>query len=356
MSSSFGTVLKVSMFGQSHSRGIGAVVDGLPSGEAIDMERVKAFMRRRAPGNAAHSTARREPDEPVVYSGLVDGRTCGAPLMALIENADQRSGDYDALRDTPRPGHADYTARVKYGDSADLSGGGHFSGRLTAPICFAGAAALQVLERRGVAVRARIFEIAGIRDAEGDLAGVTDKEFPVIDDRAGVMMREAVERARLDGDSVGGVVECAVDGVPKGVGEPMLDGVESVLSRLMFAIPAVRGVEFGAGFTAARMRGSAHNDAFVLEDGQIRTATDHHAGILGGITTGMPIVFRVAFKPTASIAKPQRTVNLAENREVTIQVGGRHDPCVVPRAVPVVEAMAALGILDLMMVANSAKI
>lgn len=356
MSSSFGTVLKVSMFGQSHSRGIGAVVDGLPSGEAIDMERVKAFMRRRAPGNAAHSTARREPDEPVVYSGLVDGRTCGAPLMALIENADQRSGDYDALRDTPRPGHADYTARVKYGDSADLSGGGHFSGRLTAPICFAGAAALQVLERRGVAVRARIFEIAGIRDAEGDLAGVTDKEFPVIDDRAGVMMREAIERARLDGDSVGGVVECAVDGVPKGVGEPMLDGVESVLSRLMFAIPAVRGVEFGAGFTAARMRGSAHNDAFVLEDGQIRTATDHHAGILGGITTGMPIVFRVAFKPTASIAKPQRTVNLAENREVTIQVGGRHDPCVVPRAVPVVEAMAALGILDLMMVANSAKI
>lgn len=356
MSSSFGTILKVSIFGQSHSRGIGAVVDGLPPGEAIDMERVKAFMRRRAPGNAAHSTARREPDEPIVYSGLVDGRTCGAPLMALIENAYQRSGDYDALRDTPRPGHADYTARVKYGDSADLSGGGHFSGRLTAPICFAGAAALQVLERRGVTVRARIFEIAGIRDAEGDLAGVTDKEFPVIDDRAGVMMREAVERARLDGDSVGGVVECAVDGVPKGVGEPMLDGVESVLSRLMFAIPAVRGVEFGAGFTAARMRGSAHNDAFVLEDGQIRTATDHHAGILGGITTGMPIVFRVAFKPTASIAKPQRTVNLAENREVTIQVGGRHDPCVVPRAVPVVEAMAALGILDLMMVANSAKI
>jgi chorismate synthase len=357
MSSSFGTILKVSVFGQSHSKGIGAVVDGLPPGEAIDLERVKAFMQRRAPGNAAHSTTRKEPDEPTVFSGLVDGKTCGAPLMALIENTSQRSSDYDVLRHTPRPGHADYTARVKYGDSADLSGGGHFSGRLTAPICFAGAAALQVLERRGVTARARIFEIAGIQDAfEGDLTGVQAKEFPVIDDQAGARMREAIERARLDGDSVGGVVECVVEGVPAGVGEPMLDGVESVLSRLLFAIPAVKGVEFGAGFAAARMRGSAHNDPFILEDGRVRTATNRHAGILGGITTGIPIVFRVAFKPTASIVKPQRTVNLAENREVTIQVGGRHDPCVVPRAVPVVEAMAALGILDLMMIANSAKI
>jgi chorismate synthase len=357
MSSSFGTILKVSVFGQSHSAGIGAVVDGLPSGETIDMERVRAFMRRRAPGNADHATKRKEPDEPIVFSGLVEGKTCGAPLMALIENTNQRSSDYDALQDTPRPGHADYTAYVKYGDSADLAGGGHFSGRLTAPICFAGAAALQVLEKRGVAVRARISEIAGIQDAfEGDLTGVAEKAFPVIDDRAGAMMREAIERARLDGDSVGGVVECVLDGVPAGLGEPMLDGVESVLSRLLFAIPAVRGVEFGAGFAAARMRGSAHNDAFIMEDGAIRTVTNRHAGVLGGITTGMPVVFRVAFKPTASIAKPQRTVNLRENREETIQVGGRHDPCVVPRAVPVVEAMAALGILDLMMIASGAKI
>jgi chorismate synthase len=357
MSSSFGTILKVSVFGQSHSAGIGAVVDGLPSGETIDMERVRAFMRRRAPGNADHATKRKEPDEPIVFSGLVGGKTCGAPLMALIENTNQRSSDYDALQDTPRPGHADYTAYVKYGDSADLAGGGHFSGRLTAPICFAGAAALQVLEKRGVAVRARISEIAGIQDAfEGDLTGVAEKAFPVIDDRAGARMREAIERARLDGDSVGGVVECVLDGVPAGLGEPMLDGVESVLSRLLFAIPAVRGVEFGAGFAAARMRGSAHNDAFIMEDGAIRTVTNRHAGVLGGITTGMPVVFRVAFKPTASIAKPQRTVNLRENREETIQVGGRHDPCVVPRAVPVVEAMAALGILDLMMIANGAKI
>ncbi len=354
MSSSFGTILKVSVFGQSHSVGIGAVVDGLPSGEAIDMVRVQAFMQRRAPGNAAHSTRRKEPDEPKVFSGLVDGRTCGAPLMALIENTSQRSGDYDALRDTPRPGHADYTARVKYGDSVDLSGGGHFSGRLTAPICFAGAVAMQILERRGVSVRARISEIAGIQDAyEGDLSGVAAKDFPVIDDRAGVMMREAIERARLEGDSVGGVIECAIGGLPAGLGEPMLDGVESVLARLLFAIPAVRGVEFGAGFAAARMRGSVHNDPFILEDGHIRTAANRHAGILGGITTGMPIVFRVAFKPTASIAKPQHTVNLREMREETIQVGGRHDPCVAPRAVPVVEAMAALGILDLMMIANA---
>ncbi len=351
MSSSFGTLVKVSVFGQSHSAGIGAVVDGLPSGEPIDMARVRAFMQRRAPGNAAFATKRREPDEPKVLAGLVDGRTCGAPLMALIENTNQRPGDYDALRDTPRPGHADYTARMKYGDSVDLSGGGHFSGRLTAPICFAGAVAMQILERRGVSVRARIAEIAGILDVfEGDLKSVAEKEFPVIDDRAGAMMREAIERARLDGDSVGGVIECVADGLPVGLGEPMADGVESVISRLMFAIPAVRGVEFGVGFAAARMRGSAHNDPFILEDGRVRTATNRHAGVLGGITTGMPIVCRVAFKPTASISKLQHTVNLKENREDTIQVGGRHDPCVVPRAVPVVEAMAALGLLDLMMI------
>jgi len=353
MSSSFGALLRVSVFGQSHSAAIGAVVDGLPSGEAIDMEKVRAFMGRRAPGNAAHSTRRREPDEPRILSGLVDGVTCGAPLAALIENTDQRSGDYDALRWTPRPGHADYTARVKYGDSADLRGGGHFSGRLTAPVCFAGAVAMQVLERRGVAVRARIFEIAGIQDAfSGGLDGVAAKEFPVIDDAAGARMREAIERARLDGDSVGGVVECVAEGVPPGIGEPMMDGVESVLARLMFAIPAVRGIEFGAGFAAARMRGSAHNDAFVLEDGRVRTGTNRHAGALGGISTGMPIAFRVAFKPTASISKPQRTVDLKQMREANLSVGGRHDPCVVPRAVPVVEAMAALAILDLMLVAR----
>ena len=356
MSSSFGTILKVSVFGQSHSAAIGAVVDGLPSGETIDMARVAAFMRRRAPGNAAFATTRNEPDEVKVLSGLVDGKTCGAPLMALIENVSQRPGDYDALRDTPRPGHADYTARVKYGDTADLSGGGHFSGRLTAPICFAGAVAMQVLEKRGVSVRAHIDEIVGVQDSfSGDLNGVSEKDFPVLDDRAGVLMREAIERARLDGDSVGGIIECVLEGLPAGIGEPMLDGVESVLSRLLFAIPAVRGVEFGAGFAAARMRGSAHNDAFIIENDQIKTATNRHAGILGGITTGMPIVFRVAFKPTASISKPQKTVNLKEMREETIRVGGRHDPCVVPRAVPVVEAMAALGILDLLMIANAVK-
>ncbi len=357
MSSSFGTIVKVSVFGQSHSEAIGAVVDGLPSGEAIDMERVHAFMRRRAPGNAAHATKRREPDEPKVLSGFVDGKTCGAPLMALIENTDQRSGDYDALKNLPRPGHADFTARVKYGDSVDLRGGGHFSGRLTAPICFAGAVAKQILERRGIVVRARIYEIGGILDAfEGDLAAVEAKEFPVFDDRAGVMMREAVERARLDGDSVGGVVECVAEGLPAGLGEPMMDSVESTLARLMFSIPAVRGVEFGAGFAAARMRGSTHNDAFVVENGRILTGSNRHAGVLGGITTGMPVVFRVAFKPTSSIAKPQRTVNLAEMREETLSVGGRHDPCVVPRAVPVVEAMAALALIDLYMIRSGQKI
>jgi chorismate synthase len=354
MSSDFGRLLRVGVFGQSHSAAIGAVIDGLPAGEPIDMDAVRAFMKRRAPGSAAHTTRRKEPDEPRVLSGLVDGTTCGAPLAALIENTNARPSDYAELKDTPRPGHADYTARMKYGDAVDLSGGGHFSGRITAPICFAGAVAMQVLSRRGISVHAHIAEIAGIADAaRGDLSQVAQKEFPVLDDGAGVLMREAIERARLEGDSVGGMVSCVAEGLPAGLGEPMLGGVESVLARLLFAIPAVRGVEFGAGFAATRMRGSAHNDAFILEDGRIRTASNRHGGVLGGITTGMPLMLRVAFKPTASISKPQRTVHLGEMRQAQISVGGRHDPCVVPRAVPVVEAMVALGILDMLLIARA---
>lgn len=349
MSSSYGKNLRVSIFGQSHSAAIGAVVDGLPPGEPIDWDEVLHFMARRAPGRNQHSTQRRESDEPRVLSGLVEGKTCGAPLCAVIENRDARSQDYDKLRNLPRPSHADYTSTVKYEGHGDMRGGGHFSGRLTAPLCFAGAVALQILARRGVQIGARIAEIAGVPDGDGpDFLAAREKEFPVLDDRQGEAMRAAIEAARLDGDSVGGVVEARAYGVPPGLGDPMFGGMENELAHWVFAIPAVRGLEFGAGFAAARMRGSQHNDPFVMRDGRVETQTNRHGGILGGITSGMPVVMRVAFKPTPSIAREQDTVNLAEGTAAKLTIGGRHDPCIVPRAVPCVEAAMALAILDRM--------
>jgi len=349
MSSSYGKNVRVSIFGQSHSEAIGAVVDGLPSGEYIDMEAVQRFMARRAPGKNAYSTARREADAPRVLSGLVEGVTCGAPLCAMIENGDQRSKDYDRLKNMPRPSHADYTATIKYGGFADMRGGGHFSGRMTAPLCFAGAAAMQILARRGIQIGARIAEIAGVEDGDAqDFLVARDKEFPVLDDAQGEKMRQAIAAARQEGDSVGGIVEVRAYGVPAGLGDPMFDGMENELAHWMFAIPAVRGVEFGAGFASARLRGSQHNDTFTMKDGRVETRTNNHGGILGGITSGMPIVMRVAFKPTPSIVMEQDTVNLAEGCEAKLVIGGRHDPCIVPRAVPCVEAAMALAILDRM--------
>lgn len=354
MSSSYGNHLRVSIFGQSHSEAIGSVVDGLPAGEAIDLEEVRRFMRRRAPGQNAHSTARKEADEPRVLSGLAGGFTCGAPLCALIENTNARSGDYDSLKNRPRPSHADYTAFVKYQGFADARGGGHFSGRLTAPLCFAGAVALQILARRGVTVGARIAEIAGVCDGpaeeEARFLSAREKEFPVADDDRGAQMREAIAAAKREGDSVGGVVEARAYGLPAGLGEPMFGGMENELAHWLFAIPAVRGVEFGAGFAAARMRGSEHNDPFYFdEEGRVRTRANRHGGVLGGITSGMPLLVRAAFKPTPSIAREQETVNLQTGQAETLVVGGRHDPCIVPRAVPCVEAAVALAILDAML-------
>lgn len=349
-----GKHIQVSVFGQSHSKAIGAVIDGLPAGVKIDSEKVAAFMRRRAPGNTKYSTKRREADEPVVLSGLVDGVTCGAPLGFLIENTNTRSSDYDNLRAVPRPGHADYPANVRYGGYQDVAGGGHFSGRLTAPLCFAGAVCLQILEQKGVKVQAHIYELAGVRDIPFDPITITDarpseKVFPVISDACGEEMQAEIEKARMSADSVGGIVECAVTGMPAGLGDPMFDGVENQLSRNIFGVPAVKGLEFGNGFACAKLRGSQNNDPYTIdENGKIVTTSNNNGGILGGITSGMPILFRVAVKPTSSIGKEQQSVNLNTMQPEKLVVHGRHDPCIVPRAVPVIEAVTAITMLDIL--------
>lgn len=346
MSSSFGENIRVSIFGQSHSGAIGVTVDGLPAGEKIDLAQLQRFLDRRAPGRNDYSTARREADVPEILCGLKDGLTCGAPLTAIIRNGDVRSQDYEALRTTPRPGHADFTAQVKYGGAQDAAGGGHFSGRLTAPLCIAGGICLQLLAREGIVVISRIASIAGVAD-EGELTGSTaEKDFPVVSDARGEEMRATIEAAHTEGDSVGGVIECAVLGVPAGLGDPMFDGMENRIAAIIFGIPAVKGIEFGAGFAAAAMRGSENNDAFALQDGRVVTKTNHCGGILGGITTGMPIRFRTAIKPTPSIAHEQESVDLDTMQNVKLRVGGRHDPCIVPRAVPCVEAAAAIAVYD----------
>lgn len=357
MSSMIGDKVRVSVFGESHGPAIGVVVDGLPAGEAIDLEAVQAFMRRRAPGGKAYATRRREADQPEILAGMLNGITDGAPLAAMIRNTDTRSGDYANLAVVPRPGHADYTAELRYHGFQNRAGGGHFSGRLTAALVFAGAVCAQALERRGVTVGAHLQSVADVDDDRYDpvavtaeqLRAVSAKEFPVLADGRGEAMRAAIEAARLACDSVGGVIECVAVGLPGGLGAPMFDGVENQLARALFGIPAVRGVEFGEGFAATRLRGSQHNDAFEVRNGGVRTVTNRHGGVLGGITSGMPLVVRVAIKPTASIAQPQRSVDLATLEPTELRVQGRHDPCIAPRAVPVVEAVTAITLLDLLL-------
>ena len=359
MSSEFGNLVRVSVFGQSHGRAIGVVVDGLPAGEAVDREELQRFLDRRRPGGSPLSTARRETDVPEFLSGLEDGRTCGAPLCAVIQNADQHSKDYGGLQDKPRPGHADYTAWAKWGGQADMRGGGHFSGRLTAPLCVAGGIAKQILARRGVFVGAHLAAVAGIPDQPFPLRPtaalfeeIAARPFPVLDEAAGERMRSAILEAKNGLDSVGGVIECAATGLPAGLGEPMFGGVENRLAAALFGIPAVKGVEFGEGFRAAGLRGSENNDPFTVEDGQIRAESNRAGGILGGITTGMPLVLRAAVKPTPSIGRPQKTVRLSAMEDTDLTIHGRHDPCVAHRAVPVVEAVTAAVLLDMLLEGN----
>ena len=359
MSSEFGNILRVSVFGQSHGKAIGVVVDGLPAGEEIDGLELQRFLDRRRPGTGPLSTARKETDVPEFLSGLEGGKTCGAPLCAVIKNADQHSKDYGELADKPRPGHADFTAWAKWGGHADMRGGGHFSGRLTAPLCVAGGIAKQILARRGIFVGAHLASVAGICDRPFPLyptaalfSEIAAKPFPVLDGEAGERMRAAILDAKNDLDSVGGVIECAATGLPPGLGEPMFGGVENRLAAALFGIPAVKGVEFGEGFRAAELRGSENNDPFTLEDGEIRAETNRAGGILGGITTGMPLVLRAAVKPTPSIGRPQKTVRLSAMEAAELAIHGRHDPCVAHRAVPVMEAVTAAVLLDMLLEGN----
>ena len=356
MSSEFGKNLRVSIFGESHGPAVGVVVNGFPAGETVDMEALRAFMARRAPGNSPLTTARKEADLPEFLSGILDGVLTGTPFAAIIGNMNQRSGDYNGFEDTPRPSHADYTARVKWNGAADMRGGGHFSGRLTAPLCVAGGIAKQILERKGILIGAHLAKVGNVEDAafplypDGELFdSVSGRALPVLDPEKGAAMETQIRDAAQDGDSIGGVIECAAVGLPAGLGDPMFDGIENVLASVLFGIPGVKGVEFGSGFGCAEMRGSEHNDPFVIRDGEIRTASNHSGGIQGGITNGMPIVFRIAMKPTASIAKTQRTVSLSRMEETEFEIHGRHDPCIAVRAVPVAEAAAALVLLDLIL-------
>ena len=346
MSSSYGENIRITIFGQSHSPAIGVTMEGFPAGSRIDMEKLQAFLDRRAPGKNLFSTARKEKDLPEFVSGLKGDCTCGVPVTALIRNQDARSQDYDAFRRTPRPGHADYTAQVKYRGYQDHAGGGHFSGRLTAPLCIAGGICLQLLEQEGIRVMARILSIGGIEDEGAFTKPIPADAFATVSEAKGLKMQECIARAKAAGDSVGGVIECVILGLPAGLGDPMFGGMENRISSVIFGIPAVKGIEFGDGFEVARMKGSRNNDAYEIVNGEVRTRTNHSGGILGGITDGMPLIFRTAFKPTPSIALEQDSVDLETMEPARVKVGGRHDPCIVPRAVPCVEAAAALAVYD----------
>lgn len=341
--------LKIRIFGRSHEKEIGVELSGIPAGESIDLAELRAFLRRRAPGQSEYVTARCEADEPIFSSGLSDGETDGGSIRAVIENKDVKSQDYVNLIDCPRPGHADYTAWLKYGGREDMRGGGAFSGRMTAPLCVAGGICLQILRRRGVKISAHILKICDIYDKPYDpILGAAEccPDFPCVSPDTAQKMQSAIRAAAASGDSLGAVIECAASGVPTGLGGALFDGLEGRIASIVFAVPAVKGIEFGAGFGVSELRGSENNDAYIIKDGRISLATNNAGGILGGISDGMPLIFRAAVKPTPSIAKTQRSVSLSKMTERELSVSGRHDPCIAPRAVPVIEAAAAIALLD----------
>lgn len=348
MSFTTGEKIRVSFFGQSHSEAMGAVIEGLPAGLKIDEEKLSLFMARRAPGNDPFSTPRKEGDKVKFVAGITDGYTNGAPLCGIIENTNTRSKDYENLKDIPRPGHADFAAWNKFGEYRDVSGGGQFSGRLTATLCIAGGILQQLLEEKGIFVGAHISSIGSVEDDSFNPCNVTQadfvdgKPFPVLNDAQGEKMKEEILSAKKDADSIGGTIECAITGVPAGIGNTFFGGWENSISSAVFAIPAIKGIEFGRGFDSSRIRGSENNDAFTVKDGKIVTETNNHGGILGGISSGMPIIFKVAIKPTPSIGKEQKSVSLSKKENTTLVINGRHDPCIVKRAVPCVEAVAAI--------------
>lgn len=357
MSSLIGKTIQLSIFGESHGEMIGCTLHDLPAGEEIDLEAIKLQMTRRAPGNDETATTRKEPDLPRIVSGFYNGKTTGTPLTAIIENQNTKSEDYTAQISIPRPSHADYTGYIKYNGANDIRGGGHFSGRLTAPIVFAGALCRQILKRFGITIGAHIYSIANVSDAPFDSINVSDtlleelskQSFSLIDKTKETAMREVITKAKADGDSVGGIIELAVTGLPIGIGSPIFDGVENVLAKAIFGIPAVKGLEFGSGFALSTMKGSEANDSLsYTEDGKIAHLSNHNGGIIGGITTGAPLILRVAIKPTPSISKPQPSIDITKKSNTTTVIKGRHDPCIVPRAVSVLESTVAFVLLDLL--------
>lgn len=354
MSANWGTTIELSLFGESHGKAIGVVIGNLPAGITIDMDEIYRHMQRRAPGQNRFSTIRKETDDFQIMSGLLDGVTTGAPLCAMIKNQDHHSNDYSQLKECMRPGHSDYPAYIKYHGFNDVRGGGHFSGRLTAPLVFAGSIARQILAQKGIKIGAHILSVQDVKEehfsqvSDELLDVLSKKSFPTLDKNKAVLMQERIDQARLNQDSVGGSIECVITGIPAGLGNPFFDSMESHLSSLLFSIPAVKSISFGEDDDITLLLGSEANDAYYYEQGQVKTKTNHNGGITGGISNGMPILFRVGIKPTPSISKSQETINVKTHENTEISIRGRHDPCIVPRAVVVVESMAALAILDMM--------
>ncbi len=357
MSGNFGKKINISIFGESHGEGIGIVINGIPSGLKIDMDKVNKEMERRAPGRNDISTPRKEKDEPMILSGVFNGFTTGTPISMVIKNTDTRSHDYSKTKDIARPGHADFTGFVKYNGFNDYRGGGHFSGRITAPLVFAGAIAKQVLEQKGIVVGSHIKQIVNVKDKYFNdvnidteiLEKLSTQTLPLLDESKRDEMLDEIKKYKEFGDSVGGIVEVCVVGLKAGVGNPFFDSIESIISHLVFSVPAVKGIEFGLGFDFAENTGSVANDEFYMVGNEIKTPkSNNNGGINGGISNGMPIIYRAVVKPTPSISATQHSVNMAENKGVEFSVTGRHDPCIVQRALVVLEAVTAIAILELL--------
>lgn len=357
MFTSYGKNISMTIYGGSHDPEIGVRISGLPAGFRVNMDELLAFMKRRAPGQNSMSTQRKEADIPEFLSGVTEDLIItDEPLHAVIRNTNQRSQDYSDLTFIPRPSHADFAARMKYGEKVDLRGGGHFSGRLTAPMCIVGGICLQYLRSKGIEIAAHVSSVGNVNDVRIDPVNPDEDidilrsrpDFPVLCEQSGVEMRTLIEKVRAEGDSVGGIVECAIAGLPAGLGEHMFDGVENRISSIVFGIPGVKGIEFGEGFGASRLCGSENNDPYVTDGKTVKTKTNRAGGILGGMTTGMPVIFRAAMKPTPSIYKEQDSVDMVSMTPVKLSIKGRHDPCIVLRAVPVFEAAAAIAVFDLL--------
>ncbi len=363
MSGICGKNFRLSIFGESHGKGIGIVIDGLPGGISLNLDYIKDEMRRRAPGNKKISTSRKEKDKFEILSGYFNNKTTGTPICCVIRNNDKRSRDYEAIKNIMRPGHADYTGNIKYYKSNDYRGGGHFSGRLTAPLVFAGAIAKQILEKENVIIGSHIKSVGNIEDEYFDwisintkgLRELSQKDFPVINSKVGKKMKNYILEIKENHDSIGGIVETAVINLEAGVGEPFFNSIESNISRYLFSVPAVKGIEFGAGFNITKMTGLQANDEYHIDKGKITTTTNNNGGILGGISNGMPIIFRAAIKPTPSIGKTQGTVDIEKKQNINFKIEGRHDPCILPRVVPVIESVTAISILDLLIERKGVK-